>query len=177
VFLFTAIMVAPIYDNAVINRVRSTFSPSTDNSAIVRDVNRKGVQPYIWRHPIGGGIYTSGNLGILYNPGHYLSFTPPDSGYMQILMDQGYIGLLLTLIAYFVIMKTGIRYFYKVKDPTLKTLYVANLVFIFALMAGQISQMAIPMYPSVFYLYMAFALLLKMHYFDTAKNEETPVPA
>lgn len=177
VILFTGIMVAPIYDNVIINRVRSTFSPSTDNSALVRDVNRKGVQPYIWRHPIGGGIYTSGNLGILYNPGHYLSFTPPDSGYMQILMDQGYIGLLLTLIAYFVIMRTGIRYFYRVNDPKLKTLYVANLVFIFALMAGQISQMAIPMYPSVFYLYMAFALLLKMHYFDTANNEENPVPA
>lgn len=173
--MLTGIMVAPIYDNVVINRVRSTFEPSTDNSALVRDVNRKGVQPYIWRHPIGGGIYTCGNLGMLYNPGHYLSFVPPDSGYMQILMDQGYIGLILTLITYFVIMRTGIHYFYRVKDPELKTFYVANLVYIFTLIAGQISQMAIPMYPSVFYMYTGFALLLKMHYFDTEKNNENPV--
>jgi len=45
------------------------------------------------------------------------------------------------------------------------------------LMTAQISQMAIPMYPSVFYLYTAFALLLKMHYFEASKTEENPVPA
>lgn len=175
--MLTAILVVPIYDNAVINRVRSTFEPSNDNSAIVRDVNRKSVQPYIYRHPIGGGIYTCGNLGMFYNPGHFLSHVPPDSGYMQILMDQGYIGLIMTLIFYFVILRTGIRHFYRVKDPELKTLYVGNLVFIFCFMAAQISQMAIPMYPSVFYLYSVFAILLKMHYFDTAKTEENALPA
>jgi hypothetical protein len=96
---------------------------------------------------------------------------------MQILMDQGFIGLIMTLVFYFVILKTGIKHFYRVKDPWLKTLYVGNLVFIFALMTGQISQMAIPMYPSVFYMYAAFALLLKMHYFGDAKADEKPVPA
>jgi len=175
--MLTAILVAPVYDNVIINRVRSTFEPSTDNSALVRDMNRHTVQPYIYRHPIGGGIYTCGNLGVLYNPGHYLSFFPPDSGYMQILMDQGYIGLILTLSFYFVILRTGIRHFYRVKDPEIKTQYVATLVFIFTLMAGQISQMAIPMYPSVFYMYAGFALLLKMHYFDGSEKEEKSLPA
>lgn len=174
--LLTVILVAPIYGNPIINRVRSTFQPSVDNSALIRDFNRHSVQPYIYRHPIGGGIYTSGNLGVTYNPGHYLSAYPPDSGYLQILMDQGFIGLILTLIFYFCILRTGIRYFYRVRDPELKTLYVVNLVFIFTYFAAQISQMAIPMYPSVFYLYSAFALLLKMHYLDSAKIDETPVP-
>jgi O-antigen ligase len=108
---------------------------------------------------------------MLYNPGHYLSHVPPDSGYMQILMDQGYIGLIFTLFFYFTILKTGTRHFYRVRDPEIKTLYIANLVFIFSIMTAQISQMAIPMYPSVFYLYTAFALLLKMQYFDSAKTE------
>ena len=175
--LLTFIMVAPIYGNAVINRVRSTFTPSQDNSALIREVNRRTVQPYIYRHPIGGGIYTAGNIGILYNPGHFLSHFPPDSGYMQVLMEQGIIGLILTLLFYYFILRTGLKYFYKVKDPELKTLYVGNLVFIFALMTAQISQMAIPMYPSVFYLYTSFALLLKMHYFENSKTEENPVPA
>ena len=176
-FLLAFILMVPIYDNPVILRIRSTFEPSNDNSALVRDMNRKTVQPYIYSHPIGGGIYTCGNLGVLYNPGHYLSFYPPDSGYMQILMDQGFIGLIMTLIFYFVILKTGIKHFYRVKDPWLKTLYVGNLVFIFALMTGQISQMPIPMYRSVFYMYAAFALLLKMHYFGDANADEKPVPA
>ncbi len=171
------IILVPIYDNAVINRVKSTFEPSSDNSAIVRDVNRKGVQPYFYSHPIGGGIFTAGNIGMLYNPGHYLSHIPPDSGYMQILMDQGYVGMILTLFFYFYILRTGTFYFYRVKDPELKTIYAANLVFLFCMMSAQISQMAIPMYPSIFYMYTIFALQLKMHYFDGSKNEQSIVPA
>lgn len=175
--MLVGIIVAPIYDNAVINRVRSTFEPSSDNSALIRDVNRRGVQPYIYSHPIGGGIYTAGNIGMLYNPGHYLSHIPPDSGYMQILMDQGYIGMILTLIFYFYILMTGSFYFYRVKDPDLKTIYAANLVFLFCMMSAQISQMAIPMYPSVFYMYTIFALQLKMHYFDGSKSDDSYVAA
>lgn len=169
--LLTGILVAPIYDNVIINRIRSTFEPSNDNSALIRDHNRKNVQPYIYRHPIGGGIYTCGPMGLIYNPGHYLSHVPPDSGYMQILMDQGFIGLLLTLIFYFTILRTGTRFFYRVKDPEIKTLYMANMVFLFSIMVAQISQMATMMYPLVLYLYTAFALLLKMQYFDSANTE------
>lgn len=173
--MLVGIIVVPIYDNVVINRIKSTFEPSEDMSAVVRDINRKSVQPYIYRHPIGGGIFTSGNIGLLYNPGHYLSQIPPDSGYMQILMDQGWIGMILTLFFYFYILRTGTFYFYRVKDPELKTIYVANSVFLFCMISAQISQMAIPSYPSVFYMYTIFALQLKMHYFDKSKNEDTNV--
>lgn len=164
--MIVGIMVAPIYDNPVINRVRSTFEPSKDNSALIRDYNRKLVQPYIYSHPIGGGIFTSGNIGESYNPGHYLNNFPPDSGYLQILMDQGYIGLLLVLLLYYVVLRTGIKYFYRSKTHEIKQYYLAYLIFLFSMMVAMFSQMAIPMYPSVFLIFSAFALLLKMHYFD-----------
>lgn len=167
VFIFTFIMVAPIYNNAVINRVRSTFKPSDDPSYLVRDWNRKFVQPYIWSHPIGGGIYTSGLLGTFYNPGHILSNVPPDSGYMQVLMEQGYIGLLLTLAFYFVLLRIGIRLFYRTRDPDLKALNAATVVFLFTLLAGQISQIVFfPQYPGSFFVLSAFAYMSKMNYFD-----------
>jgi putative inorganic carbon (hco3(-)) transporter len=175
VAIFAGIMFAPIYDNFAINRVRSTFEPSKDNSNLVRDINRKMVQPYVYSHPIGGGIYTSGLIGTIYNPGHYLSNFPPDSGYMQIMMEFGFIGLALSLILYFVILRTGIQGFYRVRSPELKTFYAAKLVFIFSMFVGQFSQMAIPQYPSVLYIYAAIALLLKMPYFDdpVPQNPET----
>jgi putative inorganic carbon (hco3(-)) transporter len=170
VLAFTFIMVVPIYNNAVINRVRSTFKPSEDPSYLVRDWNRNFVQPYIWSHPIGGGIYTCGLLGTIYNPGHFLSNVPPDSGYMQVLMEQGYIGLLLTLAFYFVLLRIGIQLFYRTKDPELKALNAATVVFMFTFMAGQISQIVfLPQYPGAFFVLSAFAYMMKMNYFE---NEE-----
>lgn len=160
------LMFAPIYDNMVINRLRSTFEGSKDPSAMARDLNRKMVQPYVWSHPIGGGLNTAGLVGQTYNPGHYLSMIPPDSAYMQTMMEQGPIGLALLLIFYYFILRTGIKNFYRVKDHYIKTLYVANLVSIFTLLVAQFSQQAIGQYPSVLYFYAGLALLLKLHQFD-----------
>lgn len=170
-FMITALLVAPIYDNMVINRLRSTFEGSKDPSAMVRDLNRKLVQPYVWSHPIGGGVNTAGMVGQMYNPGHYLSFIPPDSAYMQTMMEQGAIGLALMLIFYYVILRTGIKHFYRVRDPELKSLYAANLVSVFSLMVAQFSQMAIGQYPNVLYFYSALAIFLKLHLYDTPKAE------
>ncbi|AXY77531.1 hypothetical protein D3H65_27665 [Paraflavitalea soli] len=170
-FMLTALLVAPIYDNMIINRLRSTFEGSKDPSALVRDLNRKIAQPYVHSHPIGGGLNTSGLIGTMYNPGHFLSFIPPDSAYMQTMMEQGPIGLALLLIFYYVILRTGIRYFYRVRDPDLKAIYAANLVSVFSLMVAQYSQMAIGQYPNVLYFYSALAIFLKLHLYDSQKAE------
>ncbi|WP_315820631.1 hypothetical protein [Paraflavitalea speifideaquila] len=169
--MITALLVAPIYDNAVINRLRSTFEGSKEPSAMVRDLNRKLVQPYVWSHPIGGGVNTAGLVGQMYNPGHYLSFIPPDSAYMQTMMEQGPIGLALLLIFYYVILRTGIKYFYRVRDPDLKSQYAAHLVSVFSLLVAQFSQMAIGQYPNVLYFYSALAIFLKLHLYDSSNAE------
>ncbi|WEK36231.1 MAG: O-antigen ligase family protein [Candidatus Pseudobacter hemicellulosilyticus] len=169
-FGLTALLVAPIYNNQIINRLRSTFEGSKDPSALVRDVNRHIAQPYVYSHPFGGGINTSGLAGSMYNPGHYLNSIPPDSGYMQVMLEQGPVGLLFTCIFYFVILRTGIRWFYRVKDEELKTLYVAHLAAIFTLMVAQYSQLAIGQYPSVLYFYSVLAMLLKLHQYDSSRR-------
>jgi putative inorganic carbon (HCO3(-)) transporter len=165
--LILALLFAPIHDNVVINRLRSTFEGSKDPSAMARDINRRTVQPYVWSHPIGGGLNTCGQVGQLYNPGHYLSMIPPDSAYMQTMMEQGPIGLAILLIFYYVTLRTGIKYFYRVKDPHIQTLYVANLVAIFTMQVAQFSQQAIGQYPGVLYYYAALALMMKLHQFDS----------
>ncbi|MDF2187510.1 O-antigen ligase family protein [Paraflavitalea sp. CAU 1676] len=170
--LLVGLLVVPIYDNMIINRLRSTFEGSKDPSALVRDVNRKIAQPYVWSHPMGGGLNTAGLIGAMYSPGHFLSFIPPDSAYMQTMMEQGPVGLALMLIFYYVILRTGIKYFYRVRDPDLKTIYAANLVSVFSLMIAQFSQLAIGQYPNVLYFYSALAIFLKLHLFDSSKTEE-----
>lgn len=165
-FMIVALLVAPIYDNMIINRLRSTFEGSKDPSAMARDMNRKLVQPYAYRHPIGGGLNSSGNMGQFYHPGHPMSIIPPDSGFMQTMMEQGPIGLALLLLFYFAILRTGIRSYYRLRDPDLKTLHVCHFVSIFTLMVAQFSQLAIGQYPSVLYFYSVLALLIKMPQYD-----------
>ncbi len=171
ILTFLFIMFVPIYSNPVINRVRSTFNPSKDPSNIVREMSRNFARAYIRSHPVGGGIYTCGDLGIYYNPGHFLNQVMPDSGYFQVLMEQGYVGFIMMLAFYFVVLRTGIRSFYKARDSELKTIIAATLVYLFSIMAGQFSQLAFYFYPSVLFIYAALAFLLKMNYFGVEKHE------
>lgn len=170
-FLLLALLFAPIYDNMVINRLRSTFEGSKDPSAQVRDINRKAVQPYVYSHPIGGGVNTAGLVGQLYNPGHYLSMVPPDSAYMQTMMEQGPIGLALLLLYYYIILRTGIKHMYRIRDPANKSLYIAHMVSIFTMMVAQFSQLAIGQYPSVLYFFAALAILMKLPEYDAMPED------
>lgn len=172
VVAFAALMVAPIYDNMIINRLRSTFEGSKDPSAKVRDVNRQRVQPYVYSHPIGGGYATCGIVGELYNPGHFLNQIPADSSFMQVMMEQGPVGLAFMLIFYYIIMRTGIKWLYRVRDPEIEAIYLGHMVAVFSLMIGQFSQMAIGQYPSVLYFYSVMAIFLKLHKYDTDKPVE-----
>jgi len=52
---------------------RSTFKVKEDPSMNVRDNTRARVQPYARSHPFGGGLNTSGALGLKYDPGHPLA--------------------------------------------------------------------------------------------------------
>ncbi len=103
------VLYGPFRNNPVVSRITSTFQGNKDPSAMLRTIDRHAVQPYLRSHPMGGGIYTCGAEGAVYNVGHYLSKFQPDSGYMKILAEQGWVGLILILIFYFIFMRTGMK--------------------------------------------------------------------
>jgi putative inorganic carbon (hco3(-)) transporter len=169
------ILVIP-YQNPVLYRIQSTFQGSKDPSAAFRDMNRKNIQPYILKHPIGGGISTCGVEGQMYSPGHILASVPPDSGYMKIAMEQGWIGLALTLIFYYLILRTGIKHFYRCRAPEIRMWYIAIMTMLFTLMVGQFSQIVIGQYPTIFFFYPAIVILIKLSkYEQTNKSNNTEV--
>jgi putative inorganic carbon (HCO3(-)) transporter len=163
--IFTLLMVMP-YQNAITNRIRSTFEGTKDASAAIRDYNRHQVQPYIQEHPMGGGIFTSGGEGNKYNAGHYLEYLQADSGYLKTLAEQGPIGLVLLLISYFIIMRFGYHRFYRARDPEIRTYYIGLLIMMFTLLVAQYAQMAISQYPIVLYFYAFLAIFIKLADFD-----------
>ncbi len=165
IIIFTGLMVMP-YQNAITNRIRSTFEGTNDASAAIRDYDRHEVQPYIQAHPIGGGIFTSGGEGNKYNKGHYLEFLQADSGYLKTLAEQGMVGLAFLLIFYFVFMRIGFHHFFRSKDPEIRTYYIGLLVMMFTLLVAQYAQMAISQYPVVLYFYATLVIFIKLAEFD-----------
>jgi putative inorganic carbon (HCO3(-)) transporter len=163
--VFTGLMLMP-RQNAIANRIRSTFQGTKDPSAAIRDYDRHEVQPYIQDHPMGGGIFTSGEEGNKYNQGHYLEFFQADSGYLKILAEQGSIGLSLVLIFYFTIMRIGLYHFFRAADPQIRTYYIGLLVMMFTLLVAQYSQMAISQYPIALYFYAILVIFIKLAEFD-----------
>ena len=162
IFAFVVLLVAPINGNYTLNRFRSAFSGSKDISFNVRDRNRKLVQPYIYEHPIGGGISTTGGDGIRFNPGHTLAGFPTDSGYLKTTLEQGYIGLLIIASVYWIILRQGLRNYFKLKDIQLKTYSLGILLVFFALIVGNYSQDAIAEIPNAQLFYILSACLVKL---------------
>ena len=176
VIVFAVIMFGPIYGNSTINRIRSTFQFSEDASLNVRDVNRARIQPYLYDHPIGGGLATSGVLGLKYNPSHVLAGFPPDSGYLRTALETGWIGLLITCVLYFIILYVGVRGYYRGRDPSLKIYYVAIITVVYALIIAQYAQVAIGQVPGALIFYPSLAIIACLYQYDQQHGYE-PEPA
>jgi putative inorganic carbon (hco3(-)) transporter len=171
-FVTLFLLFGPFQNNPIIYRMSTTFDKK-DPSAMVREINRKNIQPYIYRHPIGGGLNTCGEEGKVYYPGHVLAGYPPDSGYMKIMLEQGWIGLALNIVFYFIILQRGAWGFYNSRNPEIKTLYITLTVCLFSLMVGQYSQLAISQYPQILFYFASLVILYKLKDFDTPPNKET----
>ncbi|WP_295124232.1 O-antigen ligase [uncultured Chitinophaga sp.] len=168
--LFVVVIFGPFHSNGTINRIRSTFEFSEDESFNIRDVNRHYIQPYIYAHPLGGGLATCGVQGEVYNPGHPLAGFPPDSGYLKSALEVGYIGLGLTCLLYFIMLQVGVRNYYKCRDPEIKYYYVATIATTFAIIVAHYAQVAIGQIPGAFLFYGSLAVMVKLHTFDKTKE-------
>ncbi|HTH56687.1 MAG TPA: O-antigen ligase family protein [Cyclobacteriaceae bacterium] len=123
------------------NRLRSTFDVNKDASMNVRDQTRARVQPYVRSHPFGGGFYTSGALGLRYDPSHPLAGKwDPDSGYLRTALERGWIGLLVQLGFYATILIVGLKFYFRCSDPADATLCCAYLCGFFALSVANYAQ-------------------------------------
>lgn len=159
--LFILLLVAPV-DNPQVDQFRQTFQASNDDSYNVREVNRRSVQPYIYRHPIGGGLGTTGGEGLQYNPGHELAGFPPDSGYLKKALEIGWIGFALITVLYFLVLRTGIRGYFTAEDNNTKLIYAACTSACFAFYLGDFSQVAIGQITDIVVYYPFIAIMLRL---------------
>lgn len=166
VFLFSAVaafVLAVIVfmptSNPAIYRFQSAFKPGNDASYNVRAENQKKIQPYIQSHPFGGGLGATGVWGVRFAPYSYLANFPPDSGYVRVAVELGWVGLLIFCTFMFVVLRAGIDNFFAIRDPELKSYCLAMVLIVFALNIGNFPQEALVQFPTNIYFYLVIALI------------------
>jgi hypothetical protein len=157
--MFLGILIKVPTSNPSLVRFQTAFNPSKDASFNVRAENQRRIKPYILSHPMGGGLGSVGVWGQRFSPNSFLAKFPPDSGYVRVAVEMGWIGLLLFCIFNFVILYKGLHYYYYIKDPELKIYCMAMILIIFALDIGNYPQQAIVQYPTNIVFFLAVAIL------------------
>jgi len=173
VIIIAALSVGVIYvptSNPTLYRFQSAFKPSDDASFNVRAINQKKIQPYILSHPMGGALGATGVWGAQFSPGAYLSSFPPDSGYVRVAVELGWLGLLIFCILMFTILYTGINNYYKIRDPALKSYCLGAVLVIFSINIGNYPQEALVQYPSNILFYLVLAIVTVSMRLDKEQN-------
>jgi len=158
--------------NVNLLRFQTAFKPNNDDSYILRKRNQKAIQPYIVSHPLGGGLGSTGVWGQRFTPGSYLSTFPPDSGYIRVAVEDGWVGLFIFCVFMFVIIKTGINNYYLIEDKELKIYCLAMTLIIFAYNLANFPQEALVQYPSNILFYLEAALINITLRLDIAQKAE-----
>jgi hypothetical protein len=163
--LFMLFVINVPTSNITLIRFQSAFKNTSEDASLnVRKMNQKRIQPYIQTHPMGGGLGSTGMWGVRFAPHSFLATIPPDSGYIRVAIELGWIGLIIFCTFMFITLRQGILHYYAIKDPELKTYCLAVTLVIFALNIGCYPQEALVQFPvSVFfYFFIATIFITKM---------------
>lgn len=171
--IFMLLLINVPTSNVTLYRFQSAFKPSNDASFNVRAQNQKRIQPYIQTHPFGGGLGATGAWGMRFAPHSFLAQLPPDSGYVRVAVELGWVGLLIFCSMLFIPLRQGIINYYIIKDPELKTYCLAMILIVFALNVGSFPQEALVQFPINIFFYFFLALINITLILDKEKQAKT----
>jgi cell division protein FtsW (lipid II flippase) len=157
--------------SGVIYRIQSAFRPSKDDSMNLRLENQKKIQPYIQAHPFGGGLGSCGVWGKRFNPNSELSNFPHDSSFVRMAVELGWIGLILYTLMHYFVLRTGLYYFIRCRDPLIKAIYAGITTWCFMLAVACYAQEAILQLPMNVIYNIFLAVLVTLKNFDPAFQE------
>lgn len=159
--------------SAVLFRIQSAFMPDRSGDTIgVRFENQKKIKPFIQSHPFGAGLGSVGEWGQRFSPHTFLAKFPPDSGYVRVAVELGWIGYLLYCWLLFIIINTGLKHYLRVKNPQIKIIYLALTTMMFMLILASYVQEAIVQLPTSIHFYICLAIIARLKDFEEEANLE-----
>jgi len=153
--------------NAILFRIQSAFLIDKSADTInVRLNNQKMIQPFIQAHPFGAGLGSAGEWGARFAPDSILAKFPPDSGFVRIAVELGWIGLLLYCFLLLRIIHFSTYCYLRVKHPKIKIIYLCITVMMFMLILASYPQEAIIQLPTSIFFYVSLAIITRLKDFE-----------
>ena len=147
-------------------RVQTAFKPSKDRSYQVRLKTQARIKAIIQQHPFGGGLGSCGAWGKQFAPHTVFADIEPDSGYVRVAVETGWIGLIIYIGMLFTALRIGVRHFTRARDPVVVNLYMGLVGIVFALIVANYGQEAIILLPNSIVFYAVLAILVRLKDFD-----------
>lgn len=164
--------------NAVLFRIQSAFMPDRSGDTMgVRFENQKKIKPFIQSHPFGAGLGSVGEWGQRFSPDTFLANFPPDSGYVRVAVELGWVGYLIYCWLLYTIVRMGIRYYLRVKNEQMKIIYLALTTMMFMLILASYVQEAIVQLPTSIHFYVCLAVLVRLKDFEDEAELELNGPS
>lgn len=161
--------IGPFLTTNNLERIRSAFKPSEDASFQVRERSQAFIKPFIQSHPFGAGLGSIGIWAKRFTPDSPLAKFAPDSGYVRVAVELGWLGLIVYCIFFFVILAVGIRNYYRMKDAELKAYLAALLAVTFGIVIANYPQEALIQAPTILIFYIIMALIVQLRRIDEKK--------
>lgn len=152
--------------NAVVFRIQSAFKGDSTDTIEVRMKNQAKIQPFIHAHPVGAGLGSTGYWAKRFTPNSWLASFAHDSLYVRLAVESGWVGLIIYMGLLFTAMRTSIRYYFRVKNPTIKNLYLGFTITVFLLALASYPQEAITLLPTSVVFYIILAMIARLKDFD-----------
>ncbi len=165
-FMVGGVFVMKSTSSAVIWRIQSTFKGQSEDTINVRMQNQELAQPFIQTHPVGAGLGSTGYWGKRFTPDSWLASFAHDSLFVRLAVETGWIGLLIYMGLLFTALRTSIYYYFRVKDPTIKLLYLGFALNVFLLSVACYPQEAITLLPTSIIFYVMLAMIVRLKDFD-----------
>lgn len=118
----------------------TAFSGADDPSYRVRLRNQEIIRSYIRENPIGFGLGSNSYLGQKYTPHMFISQFPPDSEYVKIAIETGWVGLFLFCTIVALMFGYGVRVYFRTRDPDWRIIIMVCLVIFFMMIVGLYPQ-------------------------------------
>ncbi|MRG44351.1 hypothetical protein GFS24_04460 [Chitinophaga sp. SYP-B3965] len=168
-FGFAAIVIlfGPFHSNPTIVRVRTAFLGKQDESVNVRDRNRAKAQPYIYSHPFGGGLMTTGGNALIFHPGHPMANLQTDNGYLRAVLETGWLGILFMGANFVILIMVAIGNFFRVKSELDKLIMISIAAAVLEIALAQYAQDASTLVESAIMLNAFTAIVIKIKYLYT----------
>lgn len=162
--------------NGMIRRMRTAFSPKEDASFNVRLENQKKIAEYIKAHPWGTGL-GKGVERVHFSEyeGTRTDTIPPDSFYVDIWTQTGYVGLILYIAICSALILYGSHIIvFRIQDKELRHTLAGLLCGVFGMWLNGYVGRGMGMPPSNVMIIAALAFIMNGPYMDRQISAEKP---